>query len=285
LSKTGKAPDGRSTVEVSIMAFVERNMPRGARDELTVEEPMEIRICREGMADCRTISVTMRTPGRDVELSAGFLFTEGIIKSVEDILSIGHPGPDDPNSRNAVEASISDERYRESSGYTRSFNANSSCGVCGKSNINEIFLKGRKVIRSTLSVSASTILSLPGIMTGEQAIFSKTGGAHAAALFSVEGKLLAVEEDVGRHNAVDKAIGKLLLGKLADPSGCILQASGRAGFEIVQKAIVAGIPVISSVSAPTSLAVEAAEAFNATVIGFARNGRFNVYTHSERVVP
>lgn len=254
------------------------------KEQVTVEEPLEIRIRRGDTADVKTLSVTMRTPGMDRELTAGFLFTEGFIKSKSDILSIARSEKDPGNRDNTIEVSVPDGIYHAKSEYARNFSMNSSCGVCGKSSINQVFVKGSKIIRDDFTVNASEILALPSRMSEYQKVFSLTGGIHAAGLFDRSGDPVTVAEDVGRHNAVDKVVGSLLLSNRIPASETMLQLSGRAGFEMVQKAVMAGIPIISSVSAPSSLAVETAISFNATLICFVRENRFNIYSRRERIL-
>lgn len=275
---------GKSTIDVEATAFSGGKESRDVREIVTVEEPLEIRLCTEKKSEYRTISVTMRTPGMDIQLAAGFLFTEGIVGQREEILSIEFTEDGSANRENVVEVRVSDDVYRSSSSYLRNFATNSSCGVCGKSSINDIFVKGRKVLRSNLRVPASVILDLPATMRNSQSIFSKTGGIHAAAVFDATGRLISIAEDVGRHNAVDKVVGDLLMRDLIPATDSIIQISGRAGFEMVQKSIMGGIPVICSVSAPSSLAVETARTFNATLVCFVRDGRFNIYSHGGRII-
>ncbi len=283
MNRKEHAEEGKTSVVVDAAAYSTSKGIITLKDPVTVEEPLEIRLCTEGGKECRAISVTMRTPGKDVQLAMGFLFTEGIIESSSDVISIGHPENGSPGSENVIEARLQDEVFRKASEYGRNFTANSGCGVCGKGSINEIFIRGRKIIRSGIEARASVILSLPQKMRESQSTFAKTGGIHAAALFDSKGELVSIEEDVGRHNALDKVIGGLLMRNMIPASDYIMQMSGRAGFEMVQKSIMAGVPIICSVSAPSSLAVETAEAFNATLVCFVRDGRFNVYSHMERI--
>lgn len=257
--------------------------PLPFEDHVTVEEPLEIRMCNGNSGECRTISVTMRTPGEDYSLAAGFLFTEGLLTGKSDIISLTHSMRDAGNRDNIIEVVVESEVYSNLPDYHRNFAVNSSCGVCGKSSINEVFIKHGKLVKGDIKVSDSFIMNLPARMMEDQEIFSLTGGIHAAGLYNREGEPVWIAEDIGRHNAVDKVIGHLFLNDMLPGSDLIMQLSGRAGFEIVQKAVMAGIPIISSVSAPSSLAVETANAFNSTLICFVRDGRFNVYTHGERI--
>ncbi len=250
-------------------------------DTLATEEPMEIRAAGPEQ-ELQPVAVTMRTPGGDFELAVGFLFTEGLIGS-RDVLRVAYcdnlPGED--QQYNVVSVRLGQpfdaERVR------RNFYATSSCGICGKAALDDIEVSCGPVAAGP-QVSADVLASLPGALRSKQALFDRTGGLHAAGLFTPEGALVSVREDVGRHNAVDKVIGEQLLAGNVPLSGYILQVSGRASFEIVQKAAVAGIPIVSAVSAPSSLAVEAGERFGMTIVGFVRNGGCNVYSHPERVL-
>lgn len=274
----------RASADLPAVSYVTDSGFRDFTDNVTVEEPLEVRIRNESTGEIKIVSVTMRTPGMDQELAAGFLHTEGIITGSSEILEVRHIPDGEGKSGNVIEITVPEEVFSRASGYNRNFTMNSSCGVCGKSSINEVFLKHGKLVSSDMKVKASLLLSLPEKMRAAQEVFSKTGGIHAAGLFDEDGKLIFLAEDIGRHNAVDKIVGNLLLHDALPASESILQVSGRAGFEIVQKAVVAGIPVISSVSAPSSLAVETARAFNSTLVCFVRENRFNIYTHPHRIL-
>jgi FdhD protein len=237
-------------------------------DEVAIEEPLEIRVNE------RPLSVTMRTPGDDFALAAGFLRTEGVIARGADIESIRHWGS--PNVvRVALRVPVDWQRLQ------RHFYATSSCGVCGKTSIDAVRIASA-VVSSTMRVSSTVIHALPDALRAKQEAFASTGAIHAAGIFTADGELLRVAEDVGRHNAVDKAIGAFVVDDR--PLGdVVLVISGRGGFEIVQKAAVAGIAMIVAVGAPSSLAVELAREMGVTLIGFARDARFNVYANEERV--
>lgn len=250
-------------------------------DIVTKEEPLQV-ILSSGDQK-KDYAVIMRTPVLDFELVAGFLFSEGIISKPNDIESMEYDTEGDANNGNVVIANLSSEISLDFQ--KREFAINSSCGVCGKSSINEIFLKGSKPVRSRNRIRRSVITSLPDVLRQNQYIFTKTGGIHAAGLFDYNGDLIRIAEDVGRHNAVDKIVGYMLMNGILNEDDYILQVSGRTGFEIVQKAAGAGISIVSSVSAATTLAIETAEAFNMTLISFARNNKFNIYTHAERILP
>ena len=250
-------------------------------DTLATEEPMEIRV--EGLGqDAVPAAVTMRTPGGDFELAAGFLYTEGLIQGRDEVRRVSYCedlGPDEQRY-NVVTVELAGPF--DPSVLSRSFYANSSCGICGKASLDDV-----EVHCAPLSpgpeVEADVIRLLPEALRGAQAVFERTGGLHAAGLFDVNGRLLSLREDVGRHNAVDKVVGEALLAGDLPLAERVLQVSGRVSFEIVQKAARAGIPIVAAVSAPSSLAVDGAERLGMTVIGFVREGRFNVYAHPERV--
>jgi FdhD protein len=250
-------------------------------DSLATEEPMEIRAGGPGQ-EAEAVAVTMRTPGGDFELAVGFLFTEGLIDA-GDVHRVAYcdnvPGED--QQYNIVSVTLDTPLDRER--LHRNFAATSSCGICGKAALDDVEVRCAPVA-SGPEVSADVLVSLPDRLRAGQKVFARTGGLHAAGLFTPEGELLTLREDVGRHNAVDKVIGEQLLAGRLPLSGHVLQVSGRASFEIVQKAAVAGIPIVSAVSAPSSLAVEAGERFGMTIVGFVRDGGCNVYAHPERVL-
>ncbi len=237
-----------------------------AEDLLAVEEPLQIR------ANGRDLSITMRTPGHDRELAAGFLFTEGILKTCGDVVSI-------VSEENVVALTLADG---VDTGAARNFYTTSSCGVCGKASIESLRSNGCSMLPG-ISVGREIIHSLPEKLRAAQSVFGHTGGLHGAALFDAGGNLKLVREDVGRHNAVDKLIGAAFLDGGLPLSDRILMLSGRASFELVQKAVMAGIPVVASVGAPSSLAVETARRFGMTLAGFVRDGRFNVYSGVSRL--
>ena len=248
-------------------------------DTLAVEEPLEIRL-----AGC-SVAVTMRTPGDDFDLALGFLLTEGIIRSQADVVSIAHcPADDESSSFNVVNVNPSDPALVDPNRWRRNFYATSSCGVCGKASIESV-RQDTSPIDSDARMPAETLYRLDEELRGAQAVFGQTGGLHAAALFDLQGHLVALREDVGRHNAVDKVVGYALQqGMIGDGlREHALMVSGRTSFEVVQKALMAGIPILIAVSAPSSLAVELARSSNMTLVGFLRQGRFNVYAGGERI--
>lgn len=249
----------------------------GRGDRLAGEEPLEIRAAGPGQEPV-AVAVTMRTPGNDFELAAGFLFTEGLIGQGE-ITRVSYcDGPDTGDDYNVVTVRL----RRPFVAPERRFHLTSSCGVCGKAAIDQVEVSCAPVT-SPLSVTPEVLLGLPGTLRAAQRVFDTTGGLHAAGAFDAGGRLLAVREDVGRHNALDKLIGRELLGAGPLFGERVLLVSGRIGFEIVQKAALARAPVLCAVSAPSSLAVEAGERLGVTLVGFLRPGGFNLYSHPERV--
>ena len=273
-------PVRRSSTSVRIVA-VNDGVAGERPDTLATEEPMEIRAAGPDQ-ELQPVAVTMRTPGGDFELAVGFLFTEGLIQP-GDVKRVAYcddlPGED--QRYNVVSVRL--ERPFDGERLQRNFYATSSCGICGKASLDDIEVRCEPVSAGP-AVSADLLASLPERLRSGQTVFDRTGGLHAAGLFTAEGELVSIREDVGRHNAVDKVIGEQLLAGHLPLAGHILQVSGRVSFEIVQKAAVAGIPIVSAVSAPTSLAVEAGERFGMTIVGFVRDGRLNVYSGSARVI-
>ncbi|MBB6128901.1 formate dehydrogenase accessory sulfurtransferase FdhD [Mucilaginibacter lappiensis] len=259
-----------------------------AIDVLAIEEPLEIRLEHgpDGQRQVQNISVTMRTPGHDAELANGFLFTEGIIKNSEDIAKTEHcfiACAED--KENVIQVSLAPDIVPHLQNAERNFYTTSSCGVCGKGSINAIRTVSSFVVEpwDSDTIQSSVLYQLPVILRKHQRIFEDTGGLHASALFTTMGELLLLREDVGRHNALDKLIGAALNYNWLPLRQTILLLSGRASFELIQKAAMAGINIIASVGAPSSLAVQLAQEFNITLIGFLRDERFNVYTAAHRV--
>lgn len=245
------------------------------RDELAVEEPLEIQV------DTQSIAVTMRTPGHDAELAAGFLLTEGLIRRPTDILKIVPYIRNE--SGNVLDVFLAPGVAVDFGKLTRHVYASSSCGLCGKATIDAVHQQFKKV-RARFKVPASRLAMLPEQLRAQQSAFDATGGLHAAALFTPAGKLLVLREDVGRHNAVDKVLGHALLQEWIPLEKQILVVSGRASFEIMQKALAARVAMVVAVSAPSSLAVQFAVESGQTLVGFARHDRLNVYSHPQRVV-
>jgi FdhD protein len=253
-------------------------------DALATEEPMEIRLLAGPTK--QTVAVTMRTPGADFELAAGFLYGEGIVTSSEDILKISYcvdPEIDAEQQYNIVNVELRSGREFDLRPLERHFYTTSACGVCGKASLEQLELRGCPVMPAGPEVSAEVINTLPEKLREAQGLFDATGGLHAAALFDSKGELLALREDVGRHNATDKLVGWALLEGRLPLSDHIVLVSGRSSFEILQKCLTAGVPVVCAISAPSSLAVDVAREFGMTLVGFLRGGRFNVYTGSDRI--
>ncbi len=278
-----------TSYEYATVQQVRGEQVREVSDVLAAEEPLEIRVGYgpAGQREHRTISITMRTPGHDFELVAGFLLTEGLIRSRADLQGVLYC-PDvkkDEERENVVRAELSPTASIDLPRLERHFYTSSSCGVCGKTSIEAVHAAGcPRLPLGGLQVPVSVIHALPERQREAQELFEQTGGLHAAALFSAAGELRLLREDVGRHNALDKAIGAALLADQLPLHDTVLLVSGRASFELVQKAAVAGIPVMAAVGAPSSLAVSAARDFGLTLCGFVRQQRFNVYTHPERII-
>jgi FdhD protein len=263
---------------------VEESRTRVRPDALATEEPMEIRLI-SGAAK-QTVAVTMRTPGADFELAAGFLYGEGIVSSPEDILKISYcvdPDLDAEQQYNIVNVELRGDRDYYLKPLERHFYTTSACGVCGKASLEQLELRGCPVIPPGPEVSPEKIYALPDKLREAQGLFEATGGLHAAALFDREGELVALREDVGRHNATDKLVGWALLEGRLPLSDHIVMVSGRSSFEILQKCLTAGVPIVCAISAPSSLAVDVARQFGMTLVGFLRGNRFNVYSGHERI--
>lgn len=271
--------------ETAIRKISADNLMTEELDALAVEEPLEIRIgfSEDGKFQHKAVSITMRTPTSDRELAAGFLFTEGILKSKNQIAAVKHCGKF-PNNQNTIRVDLQPDATIDFKRLERNFYTTSSCGVCGKTSLAALATGAVKIGRKDCEkVSAETIRRLPEKLRAAQKVFGATGGLHAAALFDFAGNLIDVREDVGRHNAVDKLIGAKFLADKLPLADRILFLSGRASFELLQKAVMAQIPIVAAVGAPSSLAVEAAKNFNVTLLGFVRDGRFNVYSCEERI--
>ena len=256
------------------------------RDPVAVEEPMEVRVEANvgGLVSTRSVSVTMRTPGSDFELAAGFLFSEGILEGREDLREITYCQSGEAQQYNVVTVRLKDGVALDPELLTRNFYTSSSCGVCGKGSLEAVELKGcRALPDDALSLEASVVPRLPALLLEGQKGFKRSGGLHAAGLFDGGGELIALREDVGRHNAVDKVVGNALLEGTLPLHGRVLAVSGRTSFEILQKAIAAGIPGVVAVGAPSTLAVELARKFNVTLVGFTKALRFNLYAGEARV--
>jgi FdhD protein len=279
---------GRVTVRRKITAIDLASAPvdRIRTDTLSVEEPLELRVGGE------PLTITMRTPGHDIELVHGFLFSEGLIHSLQDVSlarycegavvsdETGH----DENTYNVIDVTLAAGVPAPGAAASRNFLTTSACGVCGKASIEQLRSQSAYDVRDDATAFRAEVLtSLPQAMRAGQKSFDKTGGLHAAALFTPDGTPLVVREDVGRHNAVDKVVGWALLNGRVPAAGHVLVVSGRASFELAQKAIMAGIPCLAAVSAPSSLAVESSEDAGMTLVGFLRGNQLNVYTGAHRV--
>lgn len=264
--------------------IVVRSDGQRVTDHLAVEEPLEIRLRfqRAGLRAQRSIAITMRTPGADAELAVGFLFGEGIIGRSQDVAEVRHCGTNVTNE-NVIQVELHAEVAPDLARLQRNFYTTSSCGVCGKSSLEALDTSGYAAVESDLIVTATRVHGLNERVREAQRVFEMTGGLHAAALFDAAGELLCLREDVGRHNALDKVVGWALPNELLPLERHVLFLSGRASFELLQKALAAGIPFVCAVGAPSSLAVALAEQFGITLLGFVRGGAFNVYTHPERV--
>lgn len=257
---------------------------RVLREEaLAVEEPLEIRLGHE------PFTVTMRTPGDDFDLVAGFLVAEGIIFDPEQLISLRFCAGEDENGQqtfNVVEAQLRPDVALPGAAAQRHVTTTSACGICGTASIDAVHKSSHYALTESAEeqlIDAAVLATLPDLLREQQKLFEKTGGVHAAGLFAPDGELLSLREDVGRHNAVDKVIGAAFRDKALPLANTILQVSGRASFELVQKAAMAGVPVLAAVSAPSSLAVELARDAGLTLVGFSRGNTLNVYTHAGRV--
>jgi FdhD protein len=266
----------KRNIELTQVTQWEDGKATRVEDYLAAEEPLEMR------AGQYSLGVTLRTPGDDEELVAGFLFTEGIISQREDLVALRLPGDTAPE-QNLVRVTLDPSVRLAPDSAARRFSAGSACGVCGKASIAQLRRRGLRRPEAALLFDPEMLCQLPPILRETQAVFVRTGGLHAAAIFGPTGELLVLREDIGRHNAVDKAIGWALLGGRLPLSDYVLLVSGRGGFEIVQKAITAGIPLLASVSAPSSLAVQLARELGLTLVGFLRGRRFVIYAGEERI--
>jgi FdhD protein len=253
--------------------------PRRRPDDLAAEEPLEVRVAKAPLA------VTMRTPGHDVDLALGFLLTEGVIRGADDVRTAQLcAGVETPNTYNVVDVTLADGVPAPETDPSRNFYTTSSCGVCGKASIDAVRTRSaHDVSADELTVPAETLAGLPDRLRAAQRTFDRTGGLHAAGLFDPAGELLVLREDVGRHNAVDKVVGWALREHRLPLAGHLLLVSGRASFELTQKAWMAGIPLLAAVSAPSTLAAELADEAGMTLVGFLRGRTMNVYTRADRV--
>jgi len=277
----GRATDRRKVLRVDAAAKTAVRRP----DTLSAEEPLEIRVGPGGPAPRRPLAVTMRTPGDDLDLALGFLLTEGVIRDAEDVVTAQLcAGTDTPNTYNVVDVVLAEGVPPPDTDPARSFYTTSSCGVCGKASIDAIRTRSRWTLDSDpVTVDAETLTALPERLRAAQRAFARTGGLHAAGLFTAQGEPVVVREDVGRHNAVDKVVGWAAREQRLPLTGHVLLVSGRASFELTQKAWMAGIPVLAAVSAPSTLAADLAEEAGMTLVGFLRGDTMNVYTGEHRI--
>jgi FdhD protein len=274
-----KPPGNKTKATVWV---VENGKVRSRLDQLATEEPLEIRL----LSPQKTVAVTMRTPGADFELAAGFLYSEGVVSSREDIDRISYcvdADVDGEQRYNIVNVALREGLSVDLQPLERHFFTTSACGVCGKASLEALRSREYPVIPNGPEVSAAVIYSLPDQLRSAQRVFSTTGGLHAAGLFDAKGTLLSVREDVGRHNALDKLVGSAILSNELPLNNRIVMVSGRSSFEILQKCLAAGVPIVCAVSAPSSLAVTLAREFGITLIGFLRGERFNIYAGKERL--
>lgn len=278
---------GVGTVEVSVQR-VGPSRPMEQTDVLAVEEPLEIRLeyMKKGKREAQSVSVTMRTPGQDVDLALGFLFSEGIIQHRKEITSTAQTGPSNcrDGKRNVVTVELSSDVVFDAQRLERHFYTTSSCGVCGKTSLEALKLARQPQLPDAQPlIDASIVHALPVTLRVRQDVFSKTGGLHAAALFDAKGAICCIREDVGRHNALDKLIGEQFRNDALPLHQGVLLVSGRASFELVQKALMAEVAIMAAVGAPSSLAVDLARQHGMTLLGFVRDGRFNVYSGARRI--
>jgi FdhD protein len=257
-------------------------------DVVATEEPLEIRLETDGEGGKRverSISITMRTPGNDEELAIGFLYSEGIVRQSADIRLARPCGPPAPNGLiNVVRVELAPGVEVDLDRLERHFYTSSSCGVCGKASLDAVAIQGRfEIAANDFAVSADVLGGLPEALRSDQAVFEETGGLHASGLFDCAGRIVAVREDVGRHNALDKLIGSRLMSDAVPLEQFGIVLSGRASFELMQKAMMAGCPIVAAVGAPSSLAVELATEFGITLVGFLRRDRFNIYSRADRI--
>jgi len=278
----GSVSSARTSKTRARIWTVESGQVQSRRDHLATEEPLEIRLVIGG--ERRTVAVTMRTPGADFELAAGFLYNEGIIGGREAIRHIAYCVEGDVAQQyNIVNVGLRASSFPDLAPLERHFLTTSACGVCGKASLDAVRASGYPPLPDGPEFTPTLLHALPAQLRAAQGVFDATGGLHAAGLFDRQGTLLALREDVGRHNALDKLIGWALLNDRVPLTNCIVLVSGRTSFEVVQKCLAAGVPILAAVSAPSSLAVNLATTFGMTLIGFLRPDRFNVYSGIERI--
>ena len=268
---------------------LKNNNTEEIKDSVSIEEPLEmiLKFEKSGKWQTENISITMRTPGNDEDLIAGFLYNEKIVDNIEQIKKIEKKGEivGDYNLQNKIEATINNIKNIDIGKLKRNFLTNSSCGVCGKTSLDSLeIIKSNKLDLSFPKINKKVILNSPKLLINEQSEFSKTGGIHASALIDKSGKVIATREDVGRHNALDKLIGHVQKNKLIDNHSQFITCSGRLNFELIQKGLMSNIGIMAGVGAPTSLAVDLAKRFGMTLLGFVKKESFNIYTNKERII-
>ncbi|MGS2617247.1 formate dehydrogenase accessory sulfurtransferase FdhD [Micromonospora sp. LZ34] len=282
----GRATDRRSVLRIDLDAATDgRSAATRRRDSLSGEEPLEIRVGPAGPGRRRPLAVTMRTPGDDLDLAIGFLLTEGLIRSADDVHTAQLcAGAETPNTYNVVDVTLAPGVPEPETDPSRNFYTTSSCGVCGKASIESVRTRSVfAVADDPVAVPAAVLAELPERLRAAQKGFDRTGGLHAAGLFTADGELVVLREDVGRHNAVDKVVGWAVRERRLPLAGHVLLVSGRASFELTQKAWMAGVPLLAAVSAPSTLAADLAEEAGLTLVGFLRGRTMNVYAHPHRV--
>ena len=275
-------------IKYNIIKFKE-NKKEEIKDYISVEEPLEMNLKFKinGNWHTENLSITMRTPGNDEDLIAGFLFNERIIENINQLTKVEKKGDKvgDYNIQNQIEATINNTRNIDIDKIKRNFLTNSSCGVCGKTSLDTVeVIKKEKINLSFPKIRKEIIMKSPKLLINEQSEFSKTGGIHASSLINDSGKVIVTREDVGRHNALDKLIGYAHKKKLIDNNSQFIACSGRLNFELVQKALMSNIGIMAGVGAPTSLAIDLAKRFGVTLLGFVKNNSFNIYSNKERII-
>ena len=275
-------------IKYNVIKFKE-NKTEEMKDHVSVEEPLEmsLKFKKDDKWNIENISITMRTPGNDEDLVSGFLYNERIIENINEIEKVEKKGETvgDYNLQNKIEATINNTKNLDIGKIKKNFITNSSCGVCGKTSLDSIeILKTNKIDLSFPKINYNIILKSPELLQNNQSEFSKTGGIHASALIGGKGEVIAIREDVGRHNALDKLIGHALKNKIIKPENQFIACSGRLNFELVQKALMSNIGLMAGVGAPTSLAIDLAKRFNMTLVGFVKQDSFNIYSNKERII-
>ncbi|MBM0229691.1 MULTISPECIES: formate dehydrogenase accessory sulfurtransferase FdhD [Micromonospora] len=281
----GRATDRRGVLRIDLDAAADGRARIRRQDTLAVEEPLEIRVGRAGPGRRRPLAVTMRTPGDDLDLAIGFLLTEGLIRSADDVHTAQLcAGAETPNTYNVVDVVLAPGVPEPATDPSRNFYTTSSCGVCGKASIDAVRTRSLFAVRDDpVTVPAEVLVALPDRLRAAQRAFDRTGGLHAAGLFTPDGDLVVLREDVGRHNAVDKVVGWAVRERRLPLAGHLLLVSGRASFELTQKAWMAGVPLLAAVSAPSTLAAELADDAGMTLVGFLRGRTMNVYAGAHRL--